>query len=72
MEDTCGHVMLVTLPVKLGKSSFYVEIANTKLRSCSFFQWAEFDDDGNPPWFTDSQPSNSLKDENMQAIRLTQ
>ena len=18
--------------------------------SCSFFQWAEFDDDGNPPW----------------------
>ena len=22
----------------------------TQYSSCSFFQWAEFDDDGNPPW----------------------
>ena len=25
----------------------------THVSSCSFFQWAEFDDDGEPPWAKD-------------------
>jgi hypothetical protein len=26
-----------------------LSVSDSTLR-CSFFQWAEFDDDGNPPW----------------------
>lgn len=25
--------------------------------SCTFFQWAEFDDDGEPPWAKKDQPT---------------
>ena len=32
--------------------------ADTLLKSCGFFQWAEFDDDGNPPWVDKAAAEN--------------
>ena len=45
--------MLVIQPERKGEyelDTFASEYCLTLLGSCSFFQWAEFDDDGEPPW----------------------
>lgn len=39
-------------------------------KGCSFFTWAEFDEDGKPPWYKGYKgnvnvPSNALDDEQM-------
>ncbi len=48
--DTCGRAMWA---ISLGKKGKFFSCALTRLSrviSCKFFQWAEFDDDGEPPW----------------------
>ena len=45
--------MLVIQPERKGElelDTLGVYHCLTRLSSCSFFQWAEFDDDGEPPW----------------------
>lgn len=45
--------MLVIQPERKGEfelDTFGVCHCLMHLSSCSFFQWAEFDDDGEPPW----------------------
>ena len=32
----------------------FISDAQTNQLSCTFFQWAEFDEDGEPPWATNA------------------
>lgn len=54
MVSTCGCAMLDILLDNGGKTfltCFKKQL--TKCCRCTFFQWAEFDEDGEPPWAPD-------------------